>query len=75
MLWRRYRAALQDRNRQREAHRGLTNSLPEDLVSKWESICVTWENAPYPKEITVDGSKVVNPFLVRRECEFCGCLY
>lgn len=69
-LWRRYRAALQDRNRQREAHQGLTNSLPEDLVREWDIICVAWENAPYPKEKMADGSSVVNPFSVTRECEF-----
>lgn len=68
-LWRRYRAALKDRNRQREAHQGLTSSLPEDLVESWEELCVAWENAPYPKNYRPDGSKIVNPFEVKRECK------
>lgn len=61
---------MKDRNRQREAHLGLTNSLPEDLVEDWESLCVAWERAPYPKERAVDGSKLVNPFTIQRECKF-----
>lgn len=61
---------LKDRNRQREAHQGLTNSLPEDLVQSWEGICLAWENAPYPKDRNADGSKLVNPFSIRRECEY-----
>lgn len=74
-LWRRYRTAIQDRNRQREAHQGLTSSLPQDLVSQWETICQIWERAAYPKEKAADGSKLVNPFSVKRECEYAGlCL-
>ncbi|KAE9403518.1 hypothetical protein BT96DRAFT_1080167 [Gymnopus androsaceus JB14] len=67
-LWNRYRAAMKDRNCQRVAHQGLTNSLPKDLVSKWESICEAWERAPYPKEKAADGSNLVNPFSVK--CEY-----
>lgn len=67
---------MKDRNCQRVAHQGLTNSLPKDLVSKWESICEAWERAPYPKEKAADGSNLVNPFSVKRECEsFMTCVY
>jgi len=45
----RYKAALAERNRQVEGHRGLTSSLEEGLVAKWETICVEWENDEYPK--------------------------
>lgn len=69
-LWNRYRAATIDRNRQREGHQGLTNSLPEDLVTQWEDICEAWERAPYPKDKAPDGSKLLNPFSVKRECEY-----
>lgn len=68
-LWKRYRAALEDRNRQREAHQGLTNSLPQDLVKEWASICESWERAPYPKAKAADGLKLVNLFSIKRECE------
>ncbi|KAE9382325.1 hypothetical protein BT96DRAFT_845622, partial [Gymnopus androsaceus JB14] len=66
-LWSRYWTALKDRNCQREAHQGLTDSLPPDLVDKWNGICVAWENAPHPKEVAEDGLKIVNPFSVKRE--------
>jgi len=48
-LMSRYQAALAERNRQVEGHRGLTNSLEETLVAKWESLCVAWEADEYPK--------------------------
>lgn len=45
----RYTAALAERNRQSEGHRGLTSSLPAALVAKWEAVCVAWEQDDYPK--------------------------
>lgn len=61
---------MKDRNCQREAHEGLTKSIPQDLIHEWERICKTWEDAPYPKELADDGSKLLNPFAVKRECTF-----
>ncbi|KAE9401895.1 hypothetical protein BT96DRAFT_991729 [Gymnopus androsaceus JB14] len=67
--WQKYTSTetTKDRNRQCEAHEGLTESIPKDLVDEWECICETWENAPYPKKKAQDGSALVNPFAVRRE--------
>jgi len=45
----RYKVALAERNRQAEGHRGLTNSLDPELVTKWEAMCVAWEDDEYPK--------------------------
>jgi hypothetical protein len=45
----RYEAALAERNRQTEGHRGLTNSLDPKVVAKWESMCIAWEADKYPK--------------------------
>ncbi|KAK7024168.1 hypothetical protein VNI00_016546 [Paramarasmius palmivorus] len=47
-----YLDAIRDRNLQREAHQGLTDNLPEDLIGEWEEMCVKWENQPYPKRGT-----------------------
>ena len=49
-LMSRYRVALAEHNRQVEGHRGLTNSLEEGLVTKWELMCTTWEEAEFPKK-------------------------
>lgn len=38
-------------------------------MEKWQCMCVTWENARYPKEVAGDGTEVINPFSVMRECE------
>ena len=40
-LMSRYRVALAECNRQVEGHWGLTNSLEEGLVAKWELMCTT----------------------------------
>ena len=48
-LMSRYKAALAERNRQVEGHRGLSNSLDTELVEKWEAICTAWEEDAYPK--------------------------
>ncbi|KAF8196486.1 hypothetical protein BJ912DRAFT_823307, partial [Pholiota molesta] len=42
-LMRRYKAAIAERNRQVEAHRGFTQSLPGPMVSKWDEVCVAWD--------------------------------
>ena len=49
-LMRRYRSALADRNVQVEGHRGLSASLADETVKKWESICAAWENDNFPKK-------------------------
>ncbi|KAL0573000.1 hypothetical protein V5O48_008967 [Marasmius crinis-equi] len=49
-LCRRYTAAVKERNQQTEAHRGLTDALPEGLADKWEKMCVEWENAPWDRK-------------------------
>ncbi len=48
-LFENIRAAVIERNLQVEAHRGLTDSIPEDLVKKWEGMCIEWENDGFPK--------------------------
>lgn len=55
-LLRRYKAAVADRNIQTEAHRGLTNSVGQDLADKWESVCVEWE-----KDTAIPKTKI-NPY-------------
>ncbi|THU82072.1 hypothetical protein K435DRAFT_692249, partial [Dendrothele bispora CBS 962.96] len=42
------------------AHNGWTIRLPQHLVRSWEDICVTWEKAPFPKQVE-------NPFEVSDE--------
>lgn len=64
MLWEKYKDGLRDRNRQREAHEGLTNSLPEELVRKWEALFEEWESAAYPKD---EGA---NPWATSEECKY-----
>ncbi|KAL0564901.1 hypothetical protein V5O48_017133 [Marasmius crinis-equi] len=49
-LARRYVQAVKDRNQQHEAHRGLTESLPEDLREKWERQCSEWEEKPWNRK-------------------------
>jgi Kyakuja-Dileera-Zisupton transposase len=51
-LQRRYKRAVADRNIQVEGHRGLTSSLDQELVAKWELLCVEWEMDSYPKKKT-----------------------
>lgn len=48
-LMKKYRRALVERNIQVEAHRGLTSSLSSELVTKWEAMCVDWENDGFPR--------------------------
>lgn len=57
-LLRRYKAAISDRNLQKEAHRGLSDSIdPPIIVEKWRRLCVAWDADGFPKSRT-------NPFKV-----------
>ena len=62
-LMSRYKAALAERNRQVEGHRGLTSSLDAKLVEKWEAICTAWEEDAYPKSCE-------NPYEIEATCRF-----
>ncbi|KAK0459382.1 uncharacterized protein EV420DRAFT_1642357 [Desarmillaria tabescens] len=59
-LWKRYRDAVSERNRQEEAHRGFMQSLPPNMVAEWEDICAAWEADEVPK-------MVLNPFCVQSD--------
>ena len=61
-LMSRYKAALAERNRQVEGHRGLTGSLDIELVEKWEAICTAWEDDTYPKSCE-------NPYQTEATCK------
>ncbi|KAK0456981.1 hypothetical protein EV421DRAFT_1887058 [Armillaria borealis] len=50
-LWKRYKAAISERNRQDESHKGFTLSLPPDMVTEWEDACTTWEEDKVPKTV------------------------
>lgn len=63
-LMSRYKVALAERNRQVEGHRGLTNSLEDGLVAKWELMCTTWEEAEFPKK------KCKNPYETTGACAY-----
>lgn len=55
----RYKAAVADRNNHVEGHRGLAESVDDNAtVAKWEKMCSTWENAPFPK------NGVKNPYVL-----------
>jgi hypothetical protein len=49
-LMSKYKAAIAERNIQVEGHRGLTESLEPELVTKWERLCVEWEADRFPKK-------------------------
>ncbi|KAF8201858.1 hypothetical protein BJ912DRAFT_1054149 [Pholiota molesta] len=61
-LIRRYKSAIMERNKQVEAHRGFTASLPEDLVTEWELLCAAWDLDSVPKSqpnpYSVEGSEM-----------------
>ncbi|KAK0209697.1 hypothetical protein IW262DRAFT_1302151 [Armillaria fumosa] len=57
-LWKHYKVAITERNWQEEVHRVFTQSLPPDMVSKWDDLCVAWEADKVPKT-------VLNPFCVQ----------
>lgn len=48
-LLRRYRGAVAERNIQLEGQRGLSLSLEEETVDRWERICAEWEEESFPK--------------------------
>lgn len=54
----RYRAAVAERNVQVEAHRGLSNTVTAEQLTRWEGVCKQWEDAPFPK------AGVKNPYHV-----------
>jgi len=64
-LLRRYKAAVADRNLQMEAHRGLTDSLDDSHIKKWEKMCRKWEKQPHPKTAP-------NPYKAEDTCESCS---
>ncbi|KAL0570387.1 hypothetical protein V5O48_011577 [Marasmius crinis-equi] len=59
-LARRYVQAVKARNQQQEAHRGLTESLPEELRENWERRCHEWEEKPW-------NEKGESPFSSKQE--------
>jgi hypothetical protein len=63
-LFIKFKKAIAHRNQQVEAHRGFTMSLPVDLTTTWEALCLIWDAEPYPK------NNVINPFEVTSECKF-----
>ncbi|KAL0563484.1 hypothetical protein V5O48_018584 [Marasmius crinis-equi] len=62
-LYRRWRAALKDREKQSLAHEGLMNNIDGRLVKEWEGVVQKWEEAPQPK----DQKGLVNPYEIREE--------
>ncbi|CAA7261922.1 unnamed protein product [Cyclocybe aegerita] len=42
-------AAVKEQNKQKEAHRGFSDSLPKELVEGWEVICDEWDADGFPK--------------------------
>ncbi|KAF9471428.1 hypothetical protein BDN70DRAFT_820006, partial [Pholiota conissans] len=59
--WQKY-ASMAERNRQVEAHRGFTDSLPPAMVAEWEQMCVVWDANKYPKTapnpFTIGGKRI-----------------
>ena len=62
-LIRRYKASIKDRNIQSEGHRGLTASLDNGLVGRWEQMCKDWDDDGFPK-------KKKNPYQSASSCTF-----
>ncbi|SJL08298.1 uncharacterized protein ARMOST_11661 [Armillaria ostoyae] len=60
--------AIMDRNIQVEGHHGLLANLPVDLVSKWDAICVEWENDGFPKSVK-NPFHIEGKFLSEKEVE------
>ncbi|KAE9403584.1 hypothetical protein BT96DRAFT_990028 [Gymnopus androsaceus JB14] len=68
-LWQKYKDSIQDRNRQQEAHESFMNSLPEELVKKWEALFKKWDSAPHPKDKDINPWKTSEEFLLEAEVE------
>ncbi|PPQ86897.1 hypothetical protein CVT25_012538 [Psilocybe cyanescens] len=49
-LLQRYKRAVAERNIQTKGHRGLSNSLQDDLLKKRDDMCLAWENDGFPKK-------------------------
>lgn len=62
-MYKKFKAAVAERNIQVEGHRGLTESLDKGLVKSWKAMCIAWENAPFPKK----GKK--NPYETETTCK------
>lgn len=60
---RKYKAAIRERNIQVEGHRGFTATLSEEMVGRWEELCMEWERDPFPK-------KAENPYVTDGICKF-----
>ena len=61
-LIKKYKGAVADRNKQREAHRGISANMTPKLVAKWERLCKIWDSDGFPKSTenpfkTVDTSE------------------
>ncbi|PPQ88326.1 hypothetical protein CVT26_009158 [Gymnopilus dilepis] len=58
-LVRKYKVAVAERNVQVEGHRGLSASLNQSVIQKWERMCLEWEqDLGFPK-------KKKNPYHVK----------
>lgn len=58
---------MSDRNRQTEAHRGFSSTLPPDLVEAWELACTLWDADGFPKTVP-------NPFQTAEAGAYPGAL-
>ncbi|KAK0215317.1 hypothetical protein EDD85DRAFT_962689 [Armillaria nabsnona] len=63
-----YKAAIEECNVQVEGHCGLSVNLPPDLVSKWDSTCIDWEDNRFPKSAK-NLFHVEGEFLSEKEVE------
>lgn len=48
-LLKKYHSAVSERNKQAEAHRGFSASLPPELLAEWEEMCRLWSADAFPK--------------------------
>ena len=64
-MLRKYRAAISERNAQKEAHRGFSKQQFPNTVASWELMCSVWDADGFPKSLP-------NPFQMNDSSEFCG---
>ncbi|KAL0565292.1 hypothetical protein V5O48_016736 [Marasmius crinis-equi] len=62
-LYRRWRAAVNDRTKQTRAHKNLTSNLEKAMVEEWEEVVKKWEETEWAEE---DGT-LVNPYELKDE--------
>ncbi|KAL0568201.1 hypothetical protein V5O48_013793 [Marasmius crinis-equi] len=62
-LYRRWRAAVSEREKQEKAHEGLTKNLDGNIVNEWEGVVSKWEQAVHSK----DEPTLLNPYEVKEE--------